>query len=520
MTMLFRFFSFLAGIKFAICLIGMLALYVIFGTFIESSSQSHRYAASLSYHHPFFILLLIGFFVNILFSALKRYPYKAIHIPFLVTHLGLLMIIMGTMIKGVFGLQGSMEIYEGSEKNEVLIPDIKSLYIEKRIPNPGYASSSISTSIPINSNFKLSSSSTIQELDFSILEYRPHAIPQYNAWVKGKFAYIQGLEPIPLINQTDFQKIKNEGLSFEILSKKVRFFPEDMPWNLFAFQIDGKDYSYLIEQLKKLSVNSPLLSIIKTEDKEYLVKFDRTGEIQQEIFHQQFEKLKSIVMYDQGFDGYAVASTIPFRPQNDESSINSEKPLYLECPLTCAFNIQEPSKKLEENLPVLTLKIQLKNSPHQKQIQNISLGYDPNGSKLKWPILNGQYLLRFQPLSKKIPYDVRVRDARQVPYPQTNQTYSFECDLMIRKNETQKNDDVSLKNYTETTLSMNRVYETWDGYRFYLANIAPLDEIDVQRVILIVNYDPAKYILTYPGAILVGLGIILLFWLRPYKTRK
>lgn len=28
-----------------------------------------------------------------------------------------------------------------------------------------------------------------------------------------------------------------------------------------------------------------------------------------------------------------------------------------------------------------------------------------------------------------------------------------------------------------------------------------------------------KYVLTYPGAIILALGIILLFWIRPYKKK-
>ena len=55
---------------------------------------------------------------------------------------------------------------------------------------------------------------------------------------------------------------------------------------------------------------------------------------------------------------------------------------------------------------------------------------------------------------------------------------------------------------------MNNVYETKDGYRFYLANMTP----ESKQAQLIVNHDPVKYILTYPGGVILALGIILLFW--------
>ncbi len=58
---------------------------------------------------------------------------------------------------------------------------------------------------------------------------------------------------------------------------------------------------------------------------------------------------------------------------------------------------------------------------------------------------------------------------------------------------------------------MNEVHETSDGYRFYLSGMGPLDRYGVKNVQLVVNRDPAKYLLTYPGAILVSLGILLLY---------
>ena len=59
---------------------------------------------------------------------------------------------------------------------------------------------------------------------------------------------------------------------------------------------------------------------------------------------------------------------------------------------------------------------------------------------------------------------------------------------------------------------MNHVYETDDGYRFYLAGIGKVDSYGVRSVQLVVNRDPAKMFLTYPGALLVAMGILFLFF--------
>lgn len=62
-------FHFLGGIHFAIALIAITAITVIAGTFLESKTESHLLAARWTYEHPFFLLLLSLFFINILLCA-------------------------------------------------------------------------------------------------------------------------------------------------------------------------------------------------------------------------------------------------------------------------------------------------------------------------------------------------------------------------------------------------------------------------------------------------------------------
>lgn len=75
-------FHFLGGVHLAIALIAFSALFVVAGTFIESKTGSHLYAAFWTYENSFFTLLLAFFFMNILFAALRRWPFKKRHTPF------------------------------------------------------------------------------------------------------------------------------------------------------------------------------------------------------------------------------------------------------------------------------------------------------------------------------------------------------------------------------------------------------------------------------------------------------
>ncbi len=177
---------------------------------------------------------------------------------------------------------------------------------------------------------------------------------------------------------------------------------------------------------------------------------------------------------------------------------NEADAVFIEAPLTLRSKAMPPMNKIEENIPKITLEI--RNGPN---VDYISLVYNMVGTGIKIPGLDGEYLFRFQPKSLSIPYRVRLRNARQINYANSSQTFSYEADLQISGED--------------KTISMNRVHETWEGYRFYLSNISPQNETAVKRVQLAVNHDPLKYFLTYPGGLIVALGSILLFWRKNKK---
>jgi hypothetical protein len=113
---LLELWRFISDVRFALLLIFLTILAVSLATFYESRTQSHHEAMSF-YRHPLFMTLLAGYFVNILTSAIRRWPFQRHHIGFLTTHLGLLMILLGQMLKIETGLQGHLLLKEGSEKN-------------------------------------------------------------------------------------------------------------------------------------------------------------------------------------------------------------------------------------------------------------------------------------------------------------------------------------------------------------------------------------------------------------------
>lgn len=632
-----KIYHFLGGIYFAILLISSIALFVITGTFLESITASHRYASLFTYDNPLFTLLLGCLFINILFSATRRYPFKSRHIPFLTTHIGLLMILAGVFIKNAFGTQGAMFIIEGSSSDEITLNNRYEILMESRSGK---------------TKFSLQAPSALDKVKVRVAAYAPHHIEHYETAIKEDHLYLANKKPIPL------------GVREHILIDSIQ-------WEVLGLKNDSP-----LEEAEKIKeqVKTPLLLFIQSNNKLHFFAFDGHGRIEHQII--DHDDLHSYIAYDSGFGGYSIPLTFPYcslslaeekaadlaflknnlrdslklkrqlSPPLDffknicqensldfpETCINflvewqkSQKLIYdtedfsvisscksisekeliachwisvllqqieprlvkedllsiledLEWPLLTALkelapgedllqaltyqiyaiaeelpepkqinypgllsaylrlygiqfdavsqmiereNPQEitfelplslkhtkilPMAKLEDNTPSVTLQID-----DGKTKELVTLGYQRNGGGLKWPVLNGKYLLRFQSETQPIPYTVRLRNARQINYPGTDQAYSYESDLIFT--------DKRSKEGVEKTISMNRVHETWDGYRFYLSNISPGNETDIQRIQLAVNHDPAKYIVTYPGALIASLGIFLLFWMRPYGRK-
>lgn len=200
-----KLYHFLGGVQFAIGLIFCAICLVIAGTLIESYTQSHLLAASWTYAHPLFNCLLVLFFINILVAALRRWPFTYRHIPFLLTHLGLLMLIAGTIIKNWYGVQGHLTVWEGSGNQKLIIPHSYSLYLEKK-------DSSLFTAIPLKSlaadSYK---SKEFPNLTCRIIGSVPHVQTKYQTWIKNNHISICGVSPL-LIETPQNEKYNSSKL--------------------------------------------------------------------------------------------------------------------------------------------------------------------------------------------------------------------------------------------------------------------------------------------------------------------
>ncbi len=119
---LIKIYQFLGSLKFAVIVILFLAILSAIGTFVETRYNA-EIAKKLVYDSPWMAATMIGMVFSLTLSAIQRIPWQRKHIPFLVVHSGIIIIIIGSVITKEFGLDGSMVLPLNDKENFVLLPN-------------------------------------------------------------------------------------------------------------------------------------------------------------------------------------------------------------------------------------------------------------------------------------------------------------------------------------------------------------------------------------------------------------
>ena len=123
-----RILKFFASLKLAVINIVLLAIISAVGTFIESYYDLYL-AQHLVYQSIWMKIVLISFSVNLLSVMVDRWPWKKRHTPFVIAHLGIIMIIIGAFLTAEMGVDGSMRLEPGEEASSIVLnPRILSVY--------------------------------------------------------------------------------------------------------------------------------------------------------------------------------------------------------------------------------------------------------------------------------------------------------------------------------------------------------------------------------------------------------
>ncbi len=98
----------------------MLIIMSIVGTFAESKFDADT-ARTWIYEAPWFHLWLLFLSANLICSAFMRWPWKKHHTGFLLTHLGIIVVMIGAVAGEIWGIEGTMTLYKDSEPDTALV---------------------------------------------------------------------------------------------------------------------------------------------------------------------------------------------------------------------------------------------------------------------------------------------------------------------------------------------------------------------------------------------------------------
>jgi hypothetical protein len=115
-------FRFFASLKLAVVLLAVLIIGAIAGTLYESTFDA-KVARAYVYGAPWFNVWLLFLASNLIVSALSRWPWKKHHVAFLITHLGIITLLTGSLIGRTWGIEGTITLFKGEPPSNRLLVD-------------------------------------------------------------------------------------------------------------------------------------------------------------------------------------------------------------------------------------------------------------------------------------------------------------------------------------------------------------------------------------------------------------
>ncbi|MGA2059812.1 MAG: cytochrome c biogenesis protein CcsA [Thermoguttaceae bacterium] len=236
----FVIFQWIASLQLAIVLMVLLGCVLAEATFLEKS-KGMDYVQWYVYHSSWFIALLCLLALNIFAATLIRYPWGFSRIGFLLTHVGILMILAGALRTFLYGIEGVIVFTEGETVRQYIMPKEDKIVAARQNRSGDHGNmASVWTFVPgpigwtENETLDLKSENGIW---LKILRYYPYAQLE-KKWLP------------------DESKAGNAAMEFAVLSSDGRIMDRDWlsadindavrklgPSDLFLFQTDGNYFA-------------------------------------------------------------------------------------------------------------------------------------------------------------------------------------------------------------------------------------------------------------------------------------
>lgn len=550
----------LASLKLAVISLLSLASILAVATVLESY-YGMRAVHNMVYGQYWFAVVLFILGANVFCAASIRYPWKKNQLGFVITHTGILTILLGSFITQLTGVDGSLPIREGSQNNQIVLDnlylnvfDSEGQFIKGvRVPESGNRVKK-----------KLITLKMGEEEKVVVSEFIPRSIAQKKV-VETTFGV-----PSILIEISNSKFTLQEWISEKSADKptevllgpaKITFGnsvkqKESEKLGFLKVIFEGKEYRLPLSKLnswERLEGTPFSIKILKVlpqaivENKQLITKSNQflNPAIQFEIKNDSRLEKHTVFQFFPEFStlnsthtkkGTEFGVDIQWvREDKQNKNLGQLNIIYdgLDRGLRFSSFGRDGKLKNQSSLKVgkkysigwMDLNLEVKKYyPHSKtfyepkEIVEISSGdnsFTPaikieSGETSQWlfegqttPLYfkNRSVFLQFSKEILVLPFSIYLEKFTIGNDPGTTKAASYQSDVIVKDIETKK-----------ALISMNEPLK-WGGYTFYQASY----QLDEERPlsILAVNKDPGRFI-KYLGCLIMVLGILVMFYRNPH----
>src|SRR5687768_1307174 len=111
-------FDALASLRLAVTVMVTLGVTSLAATLYESKYNTAAAQRDI-YQTWWFGAILVTLGINIFCAMMSRYPWRKHHAGFVMAHIGILLLLVGSLISLHYGLDGNMAVFEGETSDRV-----------------------------------------------------------------------------------------------------------------------------------------------------------------------------------------------------------------------------------------------------------------------------------------------------------------------------------------------------------------------------------------------------------------
>lgn len=127
-----RVLKFLASLQLAVVIIASLAILISVGTFVESRYDAWT-AKNWVYNSVWMYLTMGALVVSLVSVIVDRWPWKARHTPFILAHVGIIIILYGSLLTQLYGIDGTLRLPRSGESvKEITLQDTQLVVFRSR----------------------------------------------------------------------------------------------------------------------------------------------------------------------------------------------------------------------------------------------------------------------------------------------------------------------------------------------------------------------------------------------------